>query len=71
LAGEGDSEIRAHHAEGPSRSTYGDRAAENDGPMVFARMGVLQAIHRHHVREVGTARKPHHWGKRKLKRDQP
>jgi hypothetical protein len=38
-------------------------AAENNGPMIFARMGVLQAVHRHHVRELGTARKPHHWGK--------
>jgi hypothetical protein len=43
-------------------------AAENDGPMVFARMGVMKAIHRHRV-EPETERKPHHWGKRKLKRD--
>jgi hypothetical protein len=46
-------------------------AAENDGPMIFARMGVMQAIYRHHVREFGTSRKPHHWGKRKPKRDEP
>jgi hypothetical protein len=42
-------------------------------PMVaygIARMGVLQAINRHQVREFDTARKPHHWGKRKLKRDE-
>jgi hypothetical protein len=44
-------------------------AAENNGPMIFARMGVLQAINRHHVREFDTSR-PHHWGKRKLKRDE-
>jgi hypothetical protein len=37
-------------------------AAENKGPMIFARMGVLQTIYRHHVQELGTARKPHHWG---------
>jgi hypothetical protein len=43
-------------------------AAENGGPMIFARMGVLQAIYRYHVREFGTSRKPHHWGKRKLRR---
>jgi hypothetical protein len=46
-------------------------AAENNGPMIFARMGVMQAVHRHHVREVDTSRKPHHWGTRKLKRDEP
>jgi hypothetical protein len=39
-------------------------AAENNGPMIFAQMGMLQAIHRHHVREFETTRKPHHWGKR-------
>jgi hypothetical protein len=39
------------------------KAAENNGPMIFARMGVLQAVHRHHVRELATARKPHHCGK--------
>jgi hypothetical protein len=36
----------------------------------IARMGGLQAINRHQVREFDTARKPHHWGKRKLKRDE-
>jgi hypothetical protein len=45
-------------------------AAENNGPMIFARMGVLQAINRHHVREFGTSHKPHHWGKRKLRKDE-
>jgi hypothetical protein len=35
-------------------------AAENNGPMIFARMGVMQAIHRQEVREFGTSRKPHH-----------
>jgi hypothetical protein len=34
-------------------------AAENNGPMIFARMGVLQAVNRHHVREFDTSRKPH------------
>jgi hypothetical protein len=43
-------------------------AAENNGPMIFARMGLLQAIYRHQVKEFGTSSKPHHWGKRKLKR---
>jgi hypothetical protein len=31
---------------------------------------VLQAIYRHQVREFDTSRKPHHWGKRKLRRDE-
>jgi len=45
-------------------------AAENNGPMMFARIGMMRAINRHRVREFDTSRKPHHWGKRKLKRDQ-
>jgi hypothetical protein len=44
------------------------QAAENDGPMIFARMGMMQAITRHRVREI-TSGKTTHWGKRKLKRD--
>jgi hypothetical protein len=28
------------------------RAAERGGPMIFAQMGMLQAIHRHHKRVV-------------------
>jgi hypothetical protein len=44
--------------------------AETNGPTMFARIRVMQALNRHHVREFNTDRKPHHWGKRKLKRDQ-
>jgi hypothetical protein len=44
-------------------------AAESDGPMVFARIAMLKAINRHKPREITPSRKPHHWGKRKLKRD--
>jgi hypothetical protein len=44
--------------------------AENNGPTMFVRIGVMRALNRHHVREFNTDRKPHHWGKRKLKRDQ-
>ena len=43
-------------------------AAENNGPMIFARIGMMQAINRH--RPKVSSRKPHHWGKRKLRRDQ-
>jgi hypothetical protein len=40
------------------------------GPTMFARIGVMRALNRHHVREFNHDRKPHHWGKRKLKRDE-
>ena len=46
------------------------QAAENGGPMIFARMGMLQAVHRHRKRVFNPDRKDHHWGKRKLKRNQ-
>jgi hypothetical protein len=39
--------------------------------MFMARIGVLQALHRHEVRQFNpAAKKEPHWGKRKLKRDQ-
>jgi hypothetical protein len=39
--------------------------------MFFAHAAVLQAIHRHKVRQFNPDAKEHHyWGKRKLKRDQ-
>jgi hypothetical protein len=44
-------------------------AAENDGPIMFARMGMMQAINRHKLVEFGLKQKSPHWGKRKLKRD--
>jgi hypothetical protein len=43
-------------------------AAEGHGPLMHARIGVLQALHRN-VERVFTDRKDHHWGKRKLARD--
>lgn len=45
-------------------------AAENGGPMMFARMGMMQAINRHKLVEFDPKRKSPHWGKRKLKRDE-
>ena len=45
-------------------------AAEDRGPLLHARVGMLRAINRHVVREFNPDRKEHHWGKRKLKRDQ-
>jgi hypothetical protein len=43
--------------------------AELDGPTMFARIGVMRALNRGHVREFNSSRKDHHWGKRKLKWD--
>jgi hypothetical protein len=45
-------------------------AAENNGPMQFARMGMMQAINRHRPKEFDYSRKTPHWGTRKLKRDE-
>jgi hypothetical protein len=45
------------------------RSAEQGYPLFFARAATLQAIFRNKER-VFTNRKDHHWGKRKLKRDQ-
>jgi hypothetical protein len=42
-------------------------AAENGGPLLFARMGMMQAINRE---KFDSKRKSQHWGKRKLARDQ-
>jgi hypothetical protein len=44
--------------------------AEHDGPTMFARIGVMRALNRHVERVFNPDRKDHHWGKRKLKRDQ-
>jgi hypothetical protein len=44
--------------------------ATSGGPTMLARIGVIRALNRHHVREFNSDRKPHHWGKRKLKRDE-
>jgi hypothetical protein len=46
------------------------RSAEQNYPMFFARAATLQAIHRNRERVFNPDRKDHHWGKRKLKRDQ-
>ena len=43
--------------------------AESDGPIMFARIGIMRALNRGHVREFNYSRKDHHWGRRKLKRD--
>ena len=39
------------------------------GPTMFARIGIMRALNRGHVRGVDSTRKDTHWGRRKLKRD--
>jgi hypothetical protein len=46
------------------------RSAEQGYPLFFARAATLQAIYRNKERVFNPDRKEHHWGKRKLKRDQ-
>ena len=43
-------------------------AAEGRGPLMHARIGVMQALNRN-VERVFTDRKDYHWGKRNLARD--
>ena len=43
--------------------------AENGGPTMLARIGVMRALNRHVERVFNPDRKDHHWGKRKLARD--
>ena len=47
------------------------RAAEgSEAWMYFAKIAVLQALHRHTKRVFNPDWKDHHWGKRKLRRDE-
>jgi hypothetical protein len=43
---------------------------EQNGPTMFARIGMMQALHRNVERVFNPDRKEPHWGQRKLKRDQ-
>ena len=43
--------------------------AENSGPPMFARIGVMRALDRHVERVFDPSRKEKHWGRRKLARD--
>lgn len=45
-------------------------AAEDKGPLMHARIGVMRALNRNVERVFNPDRKDPHWGKRKLKRDQ-
>jgi hypothetical protein len=41
-----------------------------NGPTMFARIGMMLALYPRGERVFNPERKDHHWGKRKLKRDQ-
>jgi hypothetical protein len=45
-------------------------AAEDRGPLLHARVGMLRALNRHVEQVFNSDRKDHHWGTRKLKRDE-
>jgi hypothetical protein len=40
------------------------------GPTMMARIGIMRALNRGHIREFNLDHKGTHWGKRKLKRDE-
>jgi hypothetical protein len=40
--------------------------ADLGGPTMFARIDVMRALNRHHVREFDPSRKEPHWGRLKL-----
>jgi hypothetical protein len=44
--------------------------ATSGGPTMLARIGIMRALNRHVEEVFDPPRKPHHWGKRKLKRDE-
>ena len=44
-------------------------AAEDRGPLMHARIGMMRALNRHVERVFNPSRKDTHWGKRKLARD--
>jgi hypothetical protein len=44
--------------------------ATKGGPTMLARIGIMRALNRHVERVFEPSGKTHHWGKRKLKRDE-
>jgi len=46
------------------------QAADNAAPIEFAHIGMLQALNRHDERVFDTSGKKHHWGRRRLVREQ-
>ena len=45
-------------------------AAEDRGPLMHARIGIMRALNRGYVREFNPSHKDTHCGRRKLKRDE-
>jgi len=43
---------------------------DNNGPTMFARIGIMRALNHHLERVFNPDRKERHWGRRKLKRDE-
>jgi hypothetical protein len=64
------SESGARSAEWQAATQALILVATKGGPTMLARIGIMQALNRHEVREFDSDRKPYHWGKRKLARDQ-
>jgi hypothetical protein len=44
--------------------------AEQGGPPMLARIGIMRALNRGHVRGFNSSRRDTHWGRRKLARNQ-
>ena len=44
-------------------------AAEDRGPLMHARIGIMRALNRNVERKFDSSRKDTHWGRRKLARD--
>jgi hypothetical protein len=59
-----------NHPKVETAADHLTRSAEQNYPMYFARAATLRAINRNVERVINPDRKDHHWGKRKLKRDQ-
>ena len=60
-------------AAGPAHSLpTGTKSRESlyGASIRLARIGMMQAINRHLVKEFDTSRKPYQWGKRELKREE-
>jgi hypothetical protein len=63
--------VEMNHSEVLTAAQMLTNAAEREiAWMFFARAATLRAIHRNDERVFNPDRKDHHWGKRRLKRDQ-
>ncbi|NEW96663.1 hypothetical protein DY467_07725 [Rhodopseudomonas sp. BR0G17] len=58
------------HSDGQTALHVLLQAADHDGPMMFARIGVSRMVRRHHPEPPRPLRKDRPWGRRRLKRDE-